>query len=241
MADVVRGQLLVTVHESSGKNKDDDDVWDPTFTEGFVKVEIRGAARNVKAISTIQKVVPHEKPTGNVIFWNEELSLDVLDGANELRLMLCREKKNGQRVGTSVVAACGIFVADIIEAVPIDKYFELFKPGAGGDGGFIRIGMEYKESTPVKPAPAANGLEHEHLAAFKPMLSFKHELPDKPGADFAPAPDTPQQGDKKLSTANGSVLTPADKSPSKKKKGRPLLFAIATALVAAVVIKVVKT
>lgn len=44
-------------------------------------------------------------------------------------------------------------MADIIEAVPIDKYFELFKPGAGGDGGFIRIGMEYKESTPVKPAP----------------------------------------------------------------------------------------
>lgn len=37
MADVVRGQLLVTVYESSGKNKDDEDVWDPTFTEGFVK------------------------------------------------------------------------------------------------------------------------------------------------------------------------------------------------------------
>lgn len=44
MADVVRGQLIVTVHESSGKNKDDEDVWDPTFTEGFVKGEILGAS-----------------------------------------------------------------------------------------------------------------------------------------------------------------------------------------------------
>jgi len=35
----------------------------------------------------------------------------------------------------------GIFVQDILEAVPIDKYFELFKPGAGGEGGFIRVAM----------------------------------------------------------------------------------------------------
>lgn len=49
-------------------------------------------------------------------------------------------------------------MADIIEAVPIDKYFELFKPGAGGDGGFIRIGMEYKESTPVKPGLGTSAL-----------------------------------------------------------------------------------
>lgn len=37
----------------------------------------------------------------------------------------------------------GIFVEDILDAVPIDKYFELFKPGAGGDGGFIRVAMNY--------------------------------------------------------------------------------------------------
>ena len=37
-------------------------------------------------------------------------------------------------------------MADILEAVPIDKYFELFKPGAGGDGGFIRIGMNYEDA-----------------------------------------------------------------------------------------------
>ena len=37
----------------------------------------------------------------------------------------------------------GIFVNDILEAVPIDKYFELFKPNAGGDGGYIRISMDF--------------------------------------------------------------------------------------------------
>ena len=32
---------------------------------------------------------------------------DVLEGANELRLMLCREKFQGTKKGTSVIAACG--------------------------------------------------------------------------------------------------------------------------------------
>jgi hypothetical protein len=57
--------------------------------------------------------------------------------------MLCREKFQGTKKGTSVIAACGIFVDDIIDAVPIDKYFELFKPNAGGEGGFIRICMDF--------------------------------------------------------------------------------------------------
>ena len=35
---------------------------------------------------------------------------------------------------------------DILDAVPIDKYFELFKPGAGGEGGFIRIGMNFTKA-----------------------------------------------------------------------------------------------
>ena len=37
----------------------------------------------------------------------------------------------------------GIFVNDILDAVPIDKYFELFKPGAGGEGGYIRISINF--------------------------------------------------------------------------------------------------
>ena len=39
----------------------------------------------------------------------------------------------------------GIFVEDIIDAVPIDKYFEMFKPGAAGEGGFIRVAMAFDE------------------------------------------------------------------------------------------------
>lgn len=54
----------------------------------------------------------------------------------------------------SDLVAAGIFVADILDAVPIDKYFELFKPGAGGEGGFIRIGMTFdKDRTSTQPNP----------------------------------------------------------------------------------------
>lgn len=44
----------------------------------------------------------------------------------------------------------GIFVNDILEAVPIDKYFELFKPGdsSSGLGGFVRISMRSITTSP---------------------------------------------------------------------------------------------
>lgn len=240
MTEVVLGHLVVTVHESSGKNKDDADVWDPSFTEGFVKVEIRGGPRNVKVLSSIKRV------HANTISWNEELTLDVLGGANELRLMLCREKKHGARVGTSVVAACGIFVADILEAVPIDKYFELFKPGAGGDGGFIRIGMNY-EDTASKPI-VANGHEDHLVRTFQPMLSFKSEMSDALGADLLKAVEVKAPGtpDKKHATplANGipAAEPPAPKSEKKKKKGRrPIVsFLRASVVLGVVVIGVLK-
>ena len=32
---------------------------------------------------------------------------EVLEGATELRIMLCKEKRSGGNLGTSVVAACG--------------------------------------------------------------------------------------------------------------------------------------
>jgi hypothetical protein len=48
-----------------------------------------------------------------------------------LRIMLCRPKEsNGERSSSSIVAACGIYMKDILEAAPVDKYFELYKPGA---------------------------------------------------------------------------------------------------------------
>lgn len=77
-----------------------------------------------------------------IVSWEEQLALEHLDGASELRILLCRPKATGDR-GSSIVAACGIFMRDILEAVPIDKYFELFKPGEGAEGGYIRIYMNY--------------------------------------------------------------------------------------------------
>jgi len=47
---------------------------------------------------------------------------------------------------SSMNAFCaGIFVDDILDAVPIDKWFEMFKPGAAGEGGFIRVHMSFSE------------------------------------------------------------------------------------------------
>jgi len=75
--------------------------------------------------------------------------------------MLCRHKisSTSGKLSTSVIAACGIFVDDIVGAVPIDKYFELFKPNGGGEGGLIRICMDF--------AKDAEALERKgHLATI---------------------------------------------------------------------------
>uniref|UniRef100_A0A383VVM2 C2 domain-containing protein n=1 Tax=Tetradesmus obliquus TaxID=3088 RepID=A0A383VVM2_TETOB len=141
MASGTVGYLVITAIEASGKNKDENYVWDSSDFEGYVKVELRGGARNIK-VSTKKAGVQ-----GTAILWNETMTLEVLEGANELRVMLCRDKLvqsgSGVKRGTSVIAACGIFVSDILDAVPIDKYFELFKPSAGGEGGFIRLGLDF--------------------------------------------------------------------------------------------------
>lgn len=84
-----------------------------------------------------------------VVNWDEQLALEHLDGATELRILLCRPKNSGDR-SSSIVAACGIYMRDIMEAVPIDKYFELFKPGHGAEGGFIRIYMNYLRPDQVR-------------------------------------------------------------------------------------------
>ena len=54
----------------------------------------------------------------------------------------------------------GIFVQDILEAVPIDKYFELFKPGAGGEGGFIRVAMAFYPDRKALEKGAAGARYH---------------------------------------------------------------------------------
>ncbi|KAL6757982.1 hypothetical protein V8C86DRAFT_1573762 [Haematococcus lacustris] len=140
----VRGHLVLSVQEASGKSQKDLFTWEGIGTggqfEAFLKVELRGQARSIKAKTQKAPL------TGDLIVWKEELKLEVLEGAGELRLMLCREKIQGNKRGTSVIAACGIFLDDILKAVPIDKYFELFKP-SGGDGGCLRISMKYIPTT----------------------------------------------------------------------------------------------
>eukprot|EP01024_Parvocaulis_polyphysoides_P004585 TRINITY_DN1113_c0_g1_i1.p2 TRINITY_DN1113_c0_g1~~TRINITY_DN1113_c0_g1_i1.p2 ORF type:complete len:112 (+),score=22.98 TRINITY_DN1113_c0_g1_i1:133-468(+) len=82
----VRGYLLITVEEASGRNKNDTFVWDQNSFEGFVKAELRGGERPVKVQTKKAQV------QGTSITWKEDIKLEVLEGSNELRLMLCREK-----------------------------------------------------------------------------------------------------------------------------------------------------
>lgn len=143
--------LYITVQEASGKSKDQEVLWEPSFTEGFVRVEVRGGPKTVKAITLNQSV------QNLSITWKQELRVEVTDDSKELRIMLCKEKPrdgSGSRRNTAILAACGIFVKDILESVPIDKYFELFKPGEDRDralGGFIRVTLRTSSSNQARP------------------------------------------------------------------------------------------
>lgn len=96
-------------------------------------------------------LTPHRPPT------HRPARSEHLDGSGELRILLCRPKPAGER-GSSILAACGIYMRDILDAVPIDKYFELFKPGEGSEGGFIRISMNYLLPDQVRnPEALLNG------------------------------------------------------------------------------------
>ncbi|EFJ51027.1 hypothetical protein VOLCADRAFT_120532 [Volvox carteri f. nagariensis] len=142
MAEVPKGYISIVVEEATGKTQRDQFTWDTNAGafEAFVKGKLTGQLRDRLARLAQTRKAPL---IGDTITWREELRMELLEGSSELRLMLCREKFQGNKRGTSVVAACGIYVNDILEAVPIDKYFELFKPNAGGEGGYIRIRMNF--------------------------------------------------------------------------------------------------
>ncbi len=143
----LQGYLVVKVLEAAGQNGDDETVWDESVKEAFVKLEIRGPkARPVKKQTSTSRV------SGGVVTWEEQLALEHYEGSGELRILLCQPKKKapGEKPSSVVLAACGIYVKDILEAVPIDKYFELYKPGEGADGGFIRISMNYLKPDQVR-------------------------------------------------------------------------------------------
>eukprot|EP00210_Caulerpa_lentillifera_P001287 g1240.t2 len=76
---------------------------------------------------------------------------ELTDKHEELRIMLCKEMSGDtHNRSTGVVAACGIFINQILRAVPINKAFELFKPGKGEGvaGGFIRVTLKTGNSAP---------------------------------------------------------------------------------------------
>lgn len=210
----VRGYLTIVVTQASSRTKANDVVWDSAFAEGFVKVEVRGGPRNNKVVSSTKKV------SDGLLEWNETLQLEVLEESRELRIVLCRPKISGSRTGSAVVAACGIFVDDILDAVPIDKWFEMFKPGAAGEGGFIRVHMSFSEGNPSESrdpsptetlAPTENGGSVETrpgiAESFAPALSgFTSEMnsdvqsaqkenrpPDSQGSQNMPSPSSSLQ------------------------------------------------
>jgi hypothetical protein len=146
------GYLVINVLEAAGHDSEDVVVWDPDLKQGYARVEIRGGPKTIKKFTSTKAV------EDNGITWVEQLSLEVLEGANELRIMLCRPKEaSGERSSTSIVAACGIYMKDILEAAPVDKYFELYKPGGGAAGGFIRVAISFLEPDQVRNGDLEGG------------------------------------------------------------------------------------
>lgn len=222
MADAVRGYLTVTVAEASGVSKDDNIVWEDHFQEGFVKVEVRGGPRNIKVQSTQKRVI------SNMLTWDEKLQLEVLEGSKELRIVLCRDKRSGTQHRTSVVAACGIFVDDILDAVPIDKYFEMFKPGAAGEGGFIRVAMAFDKNKegrhnpieevndePLAPTESGEGNEARPGIgeSFQTQLSFQGYT-----ADTASESQGVSQKENTHPVSTGSMTSPLPDLPQRQHK-----------------------
>lgn len=137
-----RGFVVIRVKEAQGKNRAGEVVWDSNFIEGFIRAELRNTdGTKLVENSTTKKVI------ANSMSWEEELRLEVRDGSRELRLMLCKDKKSGNRTGTTCVSACGIFIEDILQAVPINKFFELFKPRQTEhpEGGFIKVSIQFED------------------------------------------------------------------------------------------------
>lgn len=160
--------LYLTVHEASGLTRDKEVLWEPSFTEGFVKVELRSAgdAKSVK-VNT-----PNQTVDDYTITWDHDLRLEITEKSQELRIMLCKERPrtgSGKKVAV-VEAACGIYVADILKAVPIDKYFELFKPSEmnSGLGGFVRIQMK---SVTRKPLSETSNQEGSAIGGYAPNVA----------------------------------------------------------------------
>ena len=77
----------------------------------------------------------------------------------------------------------------ILDAVPIDKYFEMFKPGSGSDGGFVRLKMRLMSNSDMKREKGGRALPcclqvhmyvfrlhaPRHKCSYQPLYSIKCE------------------------------------------------------------------
>lgn len=102
----------------------------------------------------------------------------MIAGCEELRLIVCRKRKRDGQEGTSVIAACGLFVKDIIAAVPITKQFELFRPRGAGPGGIVQVAMNFKSPEEVPSNLSGSGSAPN--ARILQTATFKRD------ADFTP-------------------------------------------------------
>mmetsp|Transcript_9797 Transcript_9797/g.18306 ORF Transcript_9797/g.18306 Transcript_9797/m.18306 type:complete len:255 (-) Transcript_9797:407-1171(-) len=148
----LRGHFDLTIHEADG-NVNGIYTWDPNVVpfEGFVKIEIRGGSRNVKDQTARVRVDDDGK-----IVWNQTISLELLKEATELRLIFCKDRSKRQvaaltRKTPSVIAACGIYVDDILKSAPFEKKFELYKPNSGTDRGTIKLSLGFRENPLYSP------------------------------------------------------------------------------------------
>lgn len=68
----------------------------------------------------------------------------------------------------------GIYVRELVEAVPLDKYFELYKPGTGAEGGFIRVSVNFLQAdqVPAGMTESSQRLSRRCVMSEAPRRSF---------------------------------------------------------------------
>ncbi|CAG9465539.1 unnamed protein product [Pedinophyceae sp. YPF-701] len=160
----ILGKLNVTVMEvnawKDGRYKwgatEDEQPDDKVPTSCFVKLELKSKSKD-PAGDTKSRTRIVETSNGKA-FLRETLPMEVREGAEELRVIVCRSVKAPD--GTqkhSVIAACGLYIKDVIAVAPIDKYFDLYKPHKGGPGGMIRVKMDFRAATNASDAVGDTG------------------------------------------------------------------------------------
>ncbi len=113
-------------------------------------VELKGQSGSVQKVNSSTSRIKD-----GVAVFNAAIDLEVKDGSEELRLLVCKKKPGAANVA-QVVAAAGIFVKDIMKMGSISKDFDLYKPGGDGNlGGKIALDMKFTPSAAAAETGAA--------------------------------------------------------------------------------------